>query len=63
MLQVIVSPASHGWANQGHGFISKSKKDESSPEKASYSVDPKSLESRLNARQGNQDLRSRSAWS
>ncbi|MFH1244680.1 MAG: TraM recognition domain-containing protein [bacterium] len=44
MLQIIVSPASHGWSNKGHGYISKSKKDESNPEKASYSVDPKSLE-------------------
>jgi len=44
MLQIIVSPASHGWSNKGHGYISKSKKDESNPDKASYSVDPKSLE-------------------
>jgi len=44
MLQIIVSPASHGWSKQGHGYISKSKKDESNPEKASYAVDPKSLE-------------------
>jgi len=44
MLQVVVSPASHAWSNRGHGYISKSKKDESNPEKASYSVDPKALE-------------------
>jgi len=44
MLQVIVSPAGHAWSNKGHGYISKSKKDESNPEKASYGVDPKSLE-------------------
>ncbi|KKU44543.1 MAG: hypothetical protein UX62_C0059G0004 [Microgenomates group bacterium GW2011_GWA2_46_7] len=44
MLQIIVSPATHSWSNRGHGYISKSKKDESNPEKASYSVDPKSLE-------------------
>lgn len=44
MFQVVVSPASHGWSNRGHGYISKSKKDESNPEKASYSVDSKSLE-------------------
>jgi hypothetical protein len=44
MLQVVVSPASHSWSSKGHGYISKAKKDESNPEKASYSVDPKSLE-------------------
>ena len=40
----IVSPASHSWSNSGHGYISKSKKDESNPDKASYNVDPKALE-------------------
>ena len=44
MLQVIVSPASHAWSNRGHGYISKAKKDESNPDKASYSVDPRALE-------------------
>ncbi len=44
MLQIIVSPASHSWSSKGHGYISKAKKDESNPDKASYSVDPKSLE-------------------
>jgi hypothetical protein len=44
MLQVIVSPASHAWSNRGHGYISKAKKDESNPDKASYSVDPIALE-------------------
>ena len=44
MLQVVVSPASHGWASSGHGYISRSKKDEANPEHATYSVDPKSLE-------------------
>jgi hypothetical protein len=44
MLQVVVSPASHSWSNSGHGYISKSKKDESNPDKASYSVDPRALE-------------------
>ncbi len=47
ILQVIVSPASHSWSNKAHGYISKSKKDESNPEKASYSVDPKSLEAAI----------------
>lgn len=44
MLQIIVSPASHSWSSRGHGYISKAKKDESNPEKASYTVDPKALE-------------------
>lgn len=44
MLQIIVSPATHSWSKRGHGYISKSKKDESNPDKASYAVDPKSLE-------------------
>lgn len=44
MLQVIISPASHGWSSSGQSFISKSKKDEASPDHATYSVDPKSLE-------------------
>jgi len=44
MLQVVVSPASHKWSSTGHSFISSSKKKESNPENATYSVDPKSLE-------------------
>lgn len=45
MLQIVVSPATHKWASTGQGFISNSKKKEADPEHASYSVDPKSLES------------------
>ncbi|MCE7897709.1 hypothetical protein DCC61_01920 [Candidatus Microgenomates bacterium] len=45
MLQVVVSPASHSWGEKGHSYISNAKKNESNPEKASYSVDPKRLES------------------
>jgi hypothetical protein len=44
MLQIIVSPASHSWSSKGHGYISKAKKDESNPDRASYSVDPRALE-------------------
>ncbi len=43
-MQVIVSPASHRWGERGHSYISNAKKNESNPEKASYSVDPKRLE-------------------
>ena len=44
MLQLMISPSSESWQSSGQGFISKSKKDESNPEHATYSVDPKSLE-------------------
>ncbi len=44
VLQVIVSPASHAWGEKGHSYISNAKKNESNPDKASYSVDPKRLE-------------------
>ncbi|MEI6690560.1 MAG: hypothetical protein WCL07_02305 [bacterium] len=44
MLQIVISPASHKWQASGQGYISHSKKNEANPEKASYSVDPKSLE-------------------
>jgi len=44
MLQVVLSPAGKRWSSSGQGFVSKSKKDESNPENATYSVDPKSLE-------------------
>lgn len=44
MLQIIVSPAHHSWQGSGRSFISKSKKDESNPDHATYSVDPKALE-------------------
>lgn len=44
VIQIIVSPASHKWGERGHSYISNAKKNESNPEKASYSVDPKRLE-------------------
>jgi len=44
-IQVLISPAGHKWAGKGHGFISKTKKNESNPEKASFSVDQRTLES------------------
>ena len=44
MLQIVVSPAGGKWSSSGQGFISSSKKDESNPESATHSVDPRSLE-------------------
>ncbi|MFH2019274.1 MAG: hypothetical protein ABII80_01540 [bacterium] len=44
MLQIVISPMGHKWKSSGHQYISKSKKDEASPEHATYSVDAKSLE-------------------
>ena len=44
MFQLVISPASHRWQSSGHGYISKSKKDEATPDHATYTVDPRSLE-------------------
>jgi type IV secretory pathway TraG/TraD family ATPase VirD4 len=43
-IQILVQPAGHKWASNGHHFISGTKKNEANPEKASFSVDPKTLE-------------------
>ncbi len=43
-VQLLVKPANHKWAYNGHSYISKTKKNEANPEKASFSVDPKTLE-------------------
>jgi len=44
MFQLVISPMGHKWQSSGHEYISKSKKDEASPEKATYTVDARSLE-------------------
>ena len=44
MVQVLIQPSDGKWRTQGRSYITKSKKDESNPEKASFKVDPKSLE-------------------
>lgn len=44
MYQVVVSPTGGDWQSGGKGFISKTKKDESTPDSATYSIDPKALE-------------------
>lgn len=43
-IQLLVSPVDSGWQKQGKSFISSTKKSESDPTKASYSVPAKTLE-------------------
>src|SRR5260221_1932552 len=45
-IQVVISPASNGiWQKEGRDYISKTKKQESDPEKAKFSIAGKTLES------------------
>jgi hypothetical protein len=44
VIQILVAPADKKWSKMGRSYISKTKERESSPEKAKYTVDPKSLE-------------------
>jgi len=44
-IQVLVSPAESGWQGAGSGFVSETKKQESDPEQAKFSVPAKTLES------------------
>ncbi len=43
-IQILVQPAEGKWRAVGRSYISKVKKDEANPEKASFKVDPKTLE-------------------
>ncbi len=43
-IQILLRPAGGKWRGQGRGYIAKVKKDEANPEKASFKIDPKSLE-------------------
>lgn len=43
-IQVLIQPANSKWRKIGRGYISKVKKDEANPEKASFRIDPKALE-------------------
>jgi len=43
-IQVLISPADSQWQKQGRAYISSTKKTEADPEKAKFSVDPKTLE-------------------
>jgi len=43
-IQVIIAPAGNFWKSAGRKYLSKTKKSESDPEKASYKMDPKQME-------------------
>lgn len=43
-LQIMITPAGHDWKDEGREFLSHTKKAESNPETAKYSVDQKELE-------------------
>ncbi len=44
-IQILVQPADSKWSSLGRSYISKTKKNEANPEKASFKVDPKTMES------------------
>lgn len=44
-VQILVQPTGGKWAGLGRSYISKTKKNEANPEKASFKVDQKTLES------------------
>ena len=44
VIQILISPADNKWQKAGRAHISKTKKNESDPEKAKYNVDPKTYE-------------------
>ncbi|HUD44096.1 MAG TPA: type IV secretion system DNA-binding domain-containing protein [Patescibacteria group bacterium] len=43
-MQILISPADSKWKSEGKSYVSKTKKAESNPEKATYKVDAKELE-------------------
>jgi len=43
-VQLLIAPADSKWRSNGRAYVSKIKKNESNPEKAKYSVDPRALE-------------------
>ncbi len=48
VIQILVAPADDVWKKEGRHFVSTTKKQEADPEKAKYSVDPKTLEAITN---------------
>ncbi len=44
VIQILIQPAAGKWRSNGRGYIAKVKKEEANPEKASFKIDPKSLE-------------------
>lgn len=45
MIQILIEPAGKEWKTAGSSYISKTKKQESNPEKAKFSIDAKTYES------------------
>jgi len=43
-MQMIISPANSKWSKRGRDYLTSTKKNESNPETAKYSADPKELE-------------------
>ncbi len=43
-IQILLQPTGGAWSKVGRSYISKVKKDEANPEKASFRVDPKTIE-------------------
>jgi len=43
-VQIIISPTDSKWSKLGRNFISRTKKNESDPEKAKYNIDPKTYD-------------------
>ncbi len=43
-MQVLISPADNEWKKFGKGYLSKTKKSEADPEKASYKIDARTME-------------------
>lgn len=43
-IQILIAPAKNKWQKQGKAFVSKTKKEEASPESAKFKVDAKTLE-------------------
>ncbi len=43
-IQLLIQPTAGKWSSLGRSYISKIKKDEANPDKASFKVDPKTLE-------------------
>jgi hypothetical protein len=44
VVQILISPADSKWKGAGRAYVSHTKKNESNPEKAKFSTDPKDLE-------------------
>lgn len=44
VVQVLISPAAHKWAEAGEHYLASTKKKEADPEKASYAVDQRTYE-------------------